>query len=335
MASHWDTNFDPLLQSQKQKSVTVCPVNPGGLSTFRQQGNAKMIRLIIVVLIGAFVLAGCQSVAVQKEIEVEQESLIVAHEMVTAWNELDLDGIIESFAPDGVLHSMMKEPVVGRDALRAHMAALLANATRLELQLRTVAVKNNTVFLERVDDFDVNGKHGSVPVVGVLVIEEGHVAEWREYYDRNQLLRGMGFPTSADDHLIGIVEDIIASWKRKDIDGVLSHVAENVRYHYRVGSPPLSGPDELRVFLEKFGAGMHDINWKIFRHSQTGNVLMVEGADDFIDADGNRVRTPYMGVFEFEGDKVVGWRDYFNPEIGEKSRAGEELPSYVQELLDQ
>ncbi|KCZ54758.1 hypothetical protein HY29_13245 [Hyphomonas beringensis] len=267
--------------------------------------------------------------------QVERESLDVAMEMVTAWNELDVDGIVNSFAPEGELHSMMKDPIVGRDALRAHMGALLNSATRLELQLKTVAVKGNTVILERVDDFDVNGKHGSVPVVGVLVIEDGHVAEWREYYDRNQLLSEMGMPTSADDQLIGIVEDIIASWKRKDIDGVLSHVADNVQYHYRVGSRPLNGPDELRAFLEKFGAGMHDINWKIFRHSQTGNLLMVEGADDFVDADGNRVRTPYMGVFEFEGDKVVGWRDYFNPEIGEKSRTGETLPPYVEELLNQ
>ncbi|RAN31893.1 hypothetical protein HY11_17865, partial [Hyphomonas pacifica] len=153
---------------------------------------------------------------------VEQESLDVALDMVTAWNELDVDGIINSFAPEGALHSMMKEPVVGREALREHMTALLSSATRLELQLKTVAVKGTTVFLERVDDFDVNGKHGSVPVVGVLVIEDGHVAEWREYYDRNQLLHEMGMPTSADDQLIGIVEDIIASWKRKDIDGVLS-----------------------------------------------------------------------------------------------------------------
>jgi limonene-1,2-epoxide hydrolase len=118
--------------------------------------------------------------------------LKVAEEMVDAWNKLDLDRIVDTFAEDGVLHSVMIEPVKGREALRTRLGAFLTGATRLNLQLKNVAVVGNTVFLERVDDFDYKGKHGAVPVVGVMEISDGKVKIWREYYDRDQLLHEMG-----------------------------------------------------------------------------------------------------------------------------------------------
>lgn len=268
------------------------------------------------------------------ESTLEAESIAVAKEMVVAWNELDVDKIANLFSEDAVLHSMMIEPIQGRENLREHLGALLENASRLELQLRTVSATGNTVFLERVDDFDVNGKHGSVPVTGVLVIEDGKVAEWREYYDRNELLTEMGVIQPEPDYL-ETVNKIMDSWKAGNIDGVLEHVADDVTYYYRVGSEPLNGPDEIRSFLEKFGSGMSNIQWRINRHAQKGNILMVEGADDFVDVKGNRIQIPYMGMFEFENGKIRLWRDYFNPAIGDMTRKGEPLPDHVQALLDE
>ena len=119
-------------------------------------------------------------------------ALKVAEDMVQAWNQLDLDKIVNTFSEDGVLQSMMTEPVKGRKALREHLAGLIAGATRLELKLKNVAATGNTVFLERVDDFDFKGHHGAVPVVGVMEISGGKVKVWREYYDQASLLRAMG-----------------------------------------------------------------------------------------------------------------------------------------------
>jgi limonene-1,2-epoxide hydrolase len=137
-----------------------------------------------------FVL-GMQSAVEAKEMTVKAP-VKVAEEMVDAWNKIDLDRIIDTFAEDGVLHSMMIEPVKGRQALRTRLGAFLTGATRLNLQVKNVAVVGNTVFLERVDDFDYKGKSGAVPVVGVMEISDGKVKIWREYYDRDQLLREMG-----------------------------------------------------------------------------------------------------------------------------------------------
>ncbi|GAB3273287.1 nuclear transport factor 2 family protein [Parahaliea aestuarii] len=118
--------------------------------------------------------------------------LSVVHEMVIAWNGLDVDAIVGIFSEDGEFHSMMnRSPTKGREALNAHLTRLFGGAGMLKLNLRNIAVCGNTVFLERLDVFEVNGRRGEIPVAAVLDVEGAHVVSWREYYDRAQLVSQM------------------------------------------------------------------------------------------------------------------------------------------------
>ncbi|MCL8250021.1 nuclear transport factor 2 family protein [Aeromicrobium fastidiosum] len=122
----------------------------------------------------------------------DDEKLALAREMFAAWDELDWDRVVDLFADDGVLHSVMQEPVVGRDAIAGRMAILGSKCERLTLHVTALGIIDGRVFVERVDDFDFDGHHGEVPVVGVLRMADGRVTEWLEYYDRPTLLAGMG-----------------------------------------------------------------------------------------------------------------------------------------------
>jgi limonene-1,2-epoxide hydrolase len=122
----------------------------------------------------------------------DDEKLTLAREMFAAWDALDWDRVVDLFADDGVLHSVMQEPVVGRAAIAECMAILGSRCERLTLHVKALGVIDGRVFVERVDDFDFDGHHGEVPVVGVLRMDGGRVTEWLEYYDRPTLLAGMG-----------------------------------------------------------------------------------------------------------------------------------------------
>ncbi len=117
----------------------------------------------------------------------DEDKLKTAQEMVDAWNTRDWDRVYALFAEDGVLHSMMVEPVVGRELIRARLSRLAQGIESIELQLRNIGIVGDVVMLERVDDFTYEGKHSRVPVVGVMEIDKGLVTEWREYYDHAQL----------------------------------------------------------------------------------------------------------------------------------------------------
>ncbi|HKZ72840.1 MAG TPA: nuclear transport factor 2 family protein [Steroidobacteraceae bacterium] len=124
--------------------------------------------------------------------DTDAQKLQTVERMIRAWNERDWNRVFDLFAEDGVLHSVMIEPVKGREAIRKHLQKLTPDIERIELKVRNMGIVNGAVFVERVDDFVFRGRHGAVPVVGVVEVENGRIREWREYYDRASLLQAMG-----------------------------------------------------------------------------------------------------------------------------------------------
>lgn len=118
--------------------------------------------------------------------------IAVVENMIDAWNKRDWVRVGALFTEDGILHSMMSEPIVGRKAVSDRLSALGAGIDAITLRVRHIGRIGDVVFVERVDDFVYKGHHGKVPVVGVLVVEGDKVKEWREYYDHAQLRSEMG-----------------------------------------------------------------------------------------------------------------------------------------------
>ena len=128
----------------------------------------------------------------------DEAKLALARGMFHAWDTKDWEGVIDLFADDGVLHSVMQEPLVGRDVVGERIRALGAITERITLHIKAIGIIDGKVFVQRVDDFDtVTGSHGEVPVVGILSMAGGRVTEWLEYYDRPSLLAGLGVDAPA------------------------------------------------------------------------------------------------------------------------------------------
>ncbi|WP_233353967.1 SgcJ/EcaC family oxidoreductase [Algimonas arctica] len=124
--------------------------------------------------------------------ELDAHKIAVVEEMITAWNEKEWNKIADLFTEDGVLHSMMIDPINGREAIRKRINNMGEGLSEITLNIRNIGVINDAVFIERTDEFVYNGHAGKVPVVGVLIVEGDLVKEWREYYDRAELLEEMG-----------------------------------------------------------------------------------------------------------------------------------------------
>ena len=137
-----------------------------------------------------------------------------------------------------------------------------------------------------------------------------------------------------NDGKLQAVQQLIEAWKQQDVDGVLSFLTSDVEYHYAVGERPLVGRDWVRRFLLKFGSGQSDIRWRIVNHASNDHQLLVEGVDDFINGEGLRVRTPYMGIFEFRDGKICRWRDYVDTGLVRTAHEGKALPEWVEQLSD-
>ncbi|WP_417469075.1 nuclear transport factor 2 family protein [Maricaulis sp.] len=155
------------------------------------------MRTAIIALAAGLLTMGCAQSQVEDATESDPRIAVVM-DMVDAWNTRDWDRVTNLFAEDGSLHSMMVEPVVGREAIGARIGHLGAGIETITLHIHHVGLVDDVIFVERTDEFVYNGHAGSVPVVGVIEVEDGLITEWREYYDRAELLEALGLTTDFD-----------------------------------------------------------------------------------------------------------------------------------------
>ena len=128
----------------------------------------------------------------------DEQKIAAGRRMAEAWRALDWRAVADMFAPDGVLHSMMVEPIVGREAVFKRVSGLGDGLESITLNIRHMGVIDGVLYMERTDEFVIRGKTGSAPVVGVLEFEGPLIKVWREYYDRAHLLKAMGLVEDFD-----------------------------------------------------------------------------------------------------------------------------------------
>ena len=128
----------------------------------------------------------------------DEQKIAKGREMAEAWRVLDWRKVADMFTPDGVLHSMMVDPIVGREAVYKRVSGLGDGLESITLNIRHMGVIDGVLYMERTDEFVIRGKPGSAPVVGVLEFEGPLIKVWREYYDRAHLLKAMGLVEDFD-----------------------------------------------------------------------------------------------------------------------------------------
>ncbi|MDM7955106.1 nuclear transport factor 2 family protein [Blastomonas sp.] len=128
----------------------------------------------------------------------DETKIAVGRAMIDAWNAMDWDLAASMLTEDSVLHSMMIDPIEGRDAIHKRISGLGALAESIDLKLNNIGVINGTLYMERLDTFVCNGKPGATPVCGALEFEGDKIKVWREYYDRHHLLSEMGIAQDFD-----------------------------------------------------------------------------------------------------------------------------------------
>ncbi|HET6970467.1 MAG TPA: nuclear transport factor 2 family protein [Phenylobacterium sp.] len=128
---------------------------------------------------------------------------------------------------------------------------------------------------------------------------------------------------------------LIAAWKARDVDTVLSFMTDDIVWHYAAAAmPPVRGKAAAGKLLQRFLADMHEVSWRIFTHAETDARLFVEGVDEYRTPDGRTVATPYAGVLDFRDGLICGWRDYVDLGVAAAQKSGAPRTKQVAELLE-
>lgn len=127
----------------------------------------------------------------------DAQKIAIFREMKRAWEAKEWRTCADLFTPEGVIHSVMLEPVVGREAIYQRISKLEAPNKDVALHIHRIGVIDGALFVERSDEIVLDGISRSAPLVGVLEFEGSKISLWREYYDRAQLMRAAGHAPAA------------------------------------------------------------------------------------------------------------------------------------------
>ena len=105
-----------------------------------------------------------------------------------AWSDGDIDALVAFFTDDAVYHNIPVAPVTGRDAIRATIDGFTQGIDRVDFRVDNIAATGDIVLTERVDVFVLGDRSISLPVMGAFRVSDGHIAEWRDYFDMNQFM---------------------------------------------------------------------------------------------------------------------------------------------------
>jgi limonene-1,2-epoxide hydrolase len=113
----------------------------------------------------------------------------VVRQFLAATHTSDVEQLAGFFSVDAVYVDGPRGTYSGIDAIRAALEAQVQVTPSLTVDVKTLVVDGTTVFAERVDSFEVQGKWFALEVVGVFELDDdGKIKRFRDYYDLQSLM---------------------------------------------------------------------------------------------------------------------------------------------------
>lgn len=107
----------------------------------------------------------------------------IVRDFIAAWSRLNVEELIDYFAPDGTYHNMMAKPVSGHADLRAFIGRFLKGWTATQWDIRNIVTQGDVVMAERTDRTRLGEKSVELPCCGVFEMRDGKIKAWRDYFD--------------------------------------------------------------------------------------------------------------------------------------------------------
>ena len=110
-----------------------------------------------------------------------------------------------------------------------------------------------------------------------------------------------------------VVEAMMAAWKKRDVEGFIATLSDDIEYHWHPTKRAAVGKDKMRKFLSNYEQGFDQQEWRVTHSAENGEVLFVEGMEVLVDrATGVKMDNPFVQVFEVRDGLIRRMRDYYD-----------------------
>lgn len=111
------------------------------------------------------------------------ESKVVVENFLEKLEQLDLDAALDMMSEDCVYKNMPFHVANGKDRIRRDLSAMMARVTAFDVEMIHIASDGEVVLTERVDTIETGRLSAAIELMGVFVVRNGQITEWRDYFD--------------------------------------------------------------------------------------------------------------------------------------------------------
>jgi len=107
------------------------------------------------------------------------------------------------------------------------------------------------------------------------------------------------------------VREFIGAWEARDVEGILGRMAPDAAY-LNVGLSEANGHEAIRATITPFLTAATAVRWTITHIAESADGVVLTERVDLFEMGDKSLSVPVMGAFEFEGEMIKAWRDYFD-----------------------
>ncbi|MBK6787427.1 MAG: nuclear transport factor 2 family protein [Betaproteobacteria bacterium] len=108
---------------------------------------------------------------------------LTVRDFIAAWSRLDAAELASYFADDGCYWNMPAQPVHGRQNIERMIRSFVAIWTETHWDIRTLLASGDRVVAERLDRTKATQGDVDLPCLGIFVMRDGMIVQWRDYFD--------------------------------------------------------------------------------------------------------------------------------------------------------
>lgn len=237
----------------------------------------------------------------------------LATRQIDAWNRHDIDGILQVYTEDILLHDGYP---------------LAENSTKLRTEVSRFLTMNPK-FESRLGGIFINGRNGILiweiwnafrateadPVreFDLLEARDGRISSWTIFYDHNSL-RSIGYASSIDEEILA---DYVAAWSSGDPGRVASIYAQNAVREDHLYGERQQGRQSIEDYARNFFSWYPDIRLEPVLLFSERNPGTIEGGIlkfPVLDQDGQPCAVSVAVLLEPLEEKIQTERIYYDPE---------------------
>lgn len=113
----------------------------------------------------------------------EKDAKAVVEAFFAACSAFNFDAALDMIADDCVYKNVPFHTAKGKARVTRDLSSMAKAMNQFDVEMINIAVNGNVVLTERIDTIGGRVFKMAIPLMGVFVVNNGKISQWRDYFD--------------------------------------------------------------------------------------------------------------------------------------------------------